>query len=85
MTLERSGARWASTIILLTGVSLLAPPMVLAQDSGDQDSQQEMSDESVMEEVTVTGSRIKRSAADQMSPIGTVDREVFDQRRNNFV
>jgi iron complex outermembrane receptor protein len=36
--------------------------------------------EAGIEEVVVTGSRIRRSPADQVAPIGTIDAQVFDER-----
>ncbi|HKX55175.1 MAG TPA: TonB-dependent receptor plug domain-containing protein, partial [Xanthomonadales bacterium] len=56
----------------------LAAPLAFAQDTAD--SEQEGEEEAALEEVIVTGSRIKRSPADQMAPIGTIGAEVFDER-----
>ena len=64
---------------LLAAVSLIflavvfATPLALAQDPDDEN------DEEMMEEVVVTGSRIKRSTADLMSPISSMDSGVFGE------
>lgn len=56
----------------------LAAPLAFAQDTTDAEEDGE--EETALEEVIVTGSRIKRSPADQMAPIGTIGSEVFNER-----
>jgi outer membrane receptor protein involved in Fe transport len=77
---EALKAPWAATIVLCAGISLLAAPWAFGQDSAEEDAEADAAEESVMEEVTVTGSRIRRSPADQMAPMGDIGAEVFDER-----
>jgi iron complex outermembrane receptor protein len=65
--------------LVLAMALALSTPWALAQDN--QDAGEEGEDEATaLEEVIVTGSRIKRSPADQMAPIGTIGAEAFDER-----
>ncbi len=61
-------------VTLTLSITILSAPLVWAQSSEDE------SDQGVLEEVLVTGSRIKRSPADQMAPIGTIGSDVFKER-----
>ena len=65
--------------IVFASVCLLAAPAVYAQDSSD-DTADEIEDERQVEEVIVTGSRLKRSTYSSISPLqiitGQVSREV---------
>lgn len=65
-----------STIMLLAGVA--AMPLTLG--SGQSWAQAAADDEDVMEEVVVTGSRIKRAKFDTMHPTTIIDSEFLDDR-----
>jgi outer membrane receptor protein involved in Fe transport len=80
MRLEASKATRAASIVLFAWLALLAPPLAFGQDTAEEDTQEDATEPGEMEEVTVTGSRIKRSPADQMAPIGTIGAEEFDER-----
>ena len=80
MKREATGARWGWAILLFTSISLLAPAMALAQDTADQDQASDATDSGELEEVIVTGSRIKRSAADQIAPLESLSGQVFAER-----
>jgi len=67
-------AEWLAVAASVLVFAVFAAPPVLAQDADEE------SEESVMEEVTVTGSRIKRSPADQMAPTALVDSRAFGER-----
>jgi outer membrane receptor protein involved in Fe transport len=60
-------------VLLLTAV----PALAQTTDESNEADAQVAGD---IEEVTVTGSRIKRSAADQMAPTGAINSDVFEER-----
>ncbi len=63
----------------ITAILLAAnAPLALAQEAESTDGEDE--EALLLEEVIVTGSRIRRSPADQMAPVGTISAEVFDER-----
>jgi len=65
-----------AVLLVLGGTLLLIAPLVFAQD---QDTGADTNDEGIyIEEVTVTGSRVKRRDFSSPSPITTVDREAFE-------
>ena len=63
---------------LLGLILVVLSPLSVAQDQ--EATTEEEAKEGALEEIIVTGSRIKRSSADQMAPIGSIGSEVFDQR-----
>lgn len=80
MRLEASTATRAASIVLFAWLALLAPPLALGQDTAEEDQPEGTTEAGEMEEVMVTGSRIKRSPADQMAPIAAIGAEVFAER-----
>ncbi len=69
---------------LMLILALAAQPVLAQNQAGtDQDNTDQASDNDKageLEEVLVTGSRIKRSAADQVAPVGTIGAEEFAER-----
>lgn len=81
MSLESLRAGRALRLIFVALLAALAVPAAVAQDQADaDDSTEEVADQQPLEEVIVTGSRIRRSPADQMAPIGTIGAEDFVER-----
>ena len=66
--------------IVFASLMLLAGPAALAQDSDSLDDLAELDDERILDEVTVTGSRLKRDTYSSISPLqvisGQVSREI---------
>ncbi len=81
MSLDSSRAGRALRTAIVALIALLAASLAIAQDAGESDdSTGEVADQQPLEEVIVTGSRIRRSPADQMAPIGTIGAETFIER-----
>ena len=55
-------------VIVLASLSLLAAPAVFAQDDSDDDAA-ELEDDRAVEEVVVTGSRLKRDTYTSIAPL----------------
>lgn len=75
MNRNTTRAATGTVIALLASLLLWVSPFAAAQQPAGSEE-----NEPQLEEVIVTGSRIKRSPADQMAPIGTITSEVFGER-----
>jgi outer membrane receptor protein involved in Fe transport len=80
MNLNAPRAGQATTVAVLAAFLLSITPFTFAQDAEPDVSAAGTDQEAALEEVVVTGSRIRRSPADQMAPIGTIGSEVFGER-----
>ena len=87
MTWNRNNARWMILAFLLAALMLSPIQSALAQDDpnsqGDSTGAEDddvFTDEPILEEILVTGSRIKRSPTDTTAPTGIIGSETFDQR-----
>ncbi len=77
MQLQENKSTKRMRLALLAMLATAFAPLAIAQD---EEASDKGTKDATVEEVIVTGSRIKRTAEDQMAPTGVISADVFDQR-----